>query len=136
MAKQISLDEYLNAFPQECRVEAFQCAIDTRKFEIELYWKRAAYFWIFIAGTFAVYFIIQKQMDISDTYIVACLGFLFSFIVVFCKSRKRCLEKELGTPCGPSGGRNHRATVQDSSQSRCLPVLAPGWAVFVFGAEN
>ena len=30
--------------------------MDIRKFEIDLYWKRAAYFWAFIAATFAGYF--------------------------------------------------------------------------------
>ena len=28
-----------------------ECAVDTRKFEIEHYWKYAAYFWAFIAST-------------------------------------------------------------------------------------
>ena len=32
-------------------------ALDIRKFEIDLYWKRAAYFWTFIAAAFGAYFL-------------------------------------------------------------------------------
>jgi len=35
---------------------AFDQVSDIRKFEIELYWKRAAYFWALIAVAFAGYF--------------------------------------------------------------------------------
>jgi hypothetical protein len=34
-------------------------ALDIRKFEIELYWKRATYFWTFIGATFAAYGAVQ-----------------------------------------------------------------------------
>ena len=33
--------------------KTFQNALDIRKFEIELYWKRTTYFWAFIASSFA-----------------------------------------------------------------------------------
>jgi len=35
--------------------DALEIALATRKFEIELYWKRATYFWAFIATTFGGY---------------------------------------------------------------------------------
>ncbi|MCM3904811.1 MAG: hypothetical protein ND866_24200 [Pyrinomonadaceae bacterium] len=35
---------------------AFNKAWETRNFEIELYWKRATYFWAFIASAFVGYF--------------------------------------------------------------------------------
>lgn len=35
--------------------EAYKIAMDVRKFEIELYWKRAAYFWAFIVVAFGAY---------------------------------------------------------------------------------
>ncbi|QNR68913.1 hypothetical protein IAQ67_07740 [Paenibacillus peoriae] len=65
-------------------------ALDIRKFEIDLYWKRATYFWAFIAATFAGYFLlISKYSEGGDTsgnefywrqiLIVCVLGFLFSF---------------------------------------------------------
>lgn len=34
---------------------ALALALDIRKFEIDLYWKRATYFWAFIAAAFAGY---------------------------------------------------------------------------------
>lgn len=58
-------------------------ALDIRKFEIELYWKRAAYFWTLIAAAFAGYFVILNAQNIDDkkflAFIVACIGFLFTF---------------------------------------------------------
>lgn len=41
-------------------IEAFKLAVDTRKFEIELYWKRATYFCAFIAMTFAGYGLVYR----------------------------------------------------------------------------
>lgn len=35
--------------------EAYKTAMDVRKFEIELYWKRATYFWTFIGLSLAAY---------------------------------------------------------------------------------
>ena len=61
--------------------EAFRVALDIRKFEIELYWKRAAYFWTFIAATLAGYLLLQQktgQDSFDATYMVTCLGFTFS----------------------------------------------------------
>ena len=37
-------EKYSQLFPKAKRKEAFRVALDVRKFEIELYWKRAAYF--------------------------------------------------------------------------------------------
>jgi hypothetical protein len=63
--------------------KALQFALDTRKFEIELYWKRATYFWTFIGATLAGYLVIQTAKDFPDkqyfSVILGCLGFLFSF---------------------------------------------------------
>jgi hypothetical protein len=48
-------DEYLAGFEgdffneKDKRYVALQTALDVRKFEIDLYWKRATYFWPFIA---------------------------------------------------------------------------------------
>ena len=48
-------EEYRNEFlaDKEIRTKALERALDIRKFEIDLYWKRAAYFWTFIAATLA-----------------------------------------------------------------------------------
>ncbi len=62
---------------------ALEHALDIRKFEIELYWKRAAYFWTLIAAAFAGYFVILSSEHLADkkflAFIVACVGFLFTF---------------------------------------------------------
>src|SRR5215472_13152802 len=61
---------------------ALDLALDIRKFEIDLYWKRASYFWTLIAGSFAGYFVVQtsKPDDVrrSLVLLVSCLGFLLS----------------------------------------------------------
>ena len=62
--------------------KALDHALDIRKFEIELYWKRAMYFWAFIGATLAGYGAVQASSietknDLS--VILACLGIVFSF---------------------------------------------------------
>ena len=46
---------------------ALKTALDVRKFEIELYWKRAAYFWAFLALTLGAYFtVFLSKIDLVD----------------------------------------------------------------------
>jgi lipopolysaccharide export LptBFGC system permease protein LptF len=79
MTEETERARYLKDFPPGCvRKEALKQALDIRKFEIELYWKRATYFWAFIAVSFAGYFALQKDGDLASIYTVSCLGFLFS----------------------------------------------------------
>jgi hypothetical protein len=66
-----------------------QFVIDTRKFEIELYWKRAAYFWAFIASAFAGYLALLARGSPSPALalvLVECLGLLFS-VAWYCVNR-------------------------------------------------
>jgi hypothetical protein len=74
---------YFKQFPSEKREKALLQALDIRKFEIDLYWKRAAYFWTLIAAAFAGYVALLSKDDFSDkefvVLVVACLGLLFSF---------------------------------------------------------
>lgn len=64
--------------------EALKQALDIRKFEIELYWKRATYFWGFLIVIFAGYFAVLGSDTIGETsklnmlLIISCIGFLFS----------------------------------------------------------
>lgn len=60
--------------------KALAQAHDIRKFEIELYWKRATYFWTIIGVAFAGYFALGRDASdrAADQSIVACLGFIFS----------------------------------------------------------
>jgi hypothetical protein len=63
----------------------FNIALDVRKFEIELYWKRATYFWTLIAVAFAGYFAIlsQDESKLPDkaffAFVVGCVGFVFTW---------------------------------------------------------
>lgn len=67
---------------------AYQTALDIRKFEIDLYWKRAAYFWAFVGAAFAAYLAILTQ-KVDETSIdpdtkpqalllATCIGLIFS----------------------------------------------------------
>jgi hypothetical protein len=63
--------------------KALEHALDIRKFEIGLYWHRAAYFWALIAGAFAGYFAILSAEHLKDkeylAYVVGCIGLLFTW---------------------------------------------------------
>ncbi|QWL81710.1 hypothetical protein HQ395_14325 [Aeromonas hydrophila] len=79
--KEISPEEYAKAFEGK-ESEALKQALDIRKFEIELYWKRATYFWTFIGATMAGFLAIQassaqNKQDLA--VILSCLGMVFSF---------------------------------------------------------
>jgi len=83
MSKPISQAEYLASFDGDKRKKAFEHALEIRKFEIDLYWKRATYFWTFIAATLAGYAAIHvstNQPAKTDLLVViSCLGVVFSF---------------------------------------------------------
>jgi hypothetical protein len=78
MGKRIQGPEaYRAAFPDsENRKCAYKLAMQIRQFEIELYWKRATYFWTLIAATFAGYFALSAK----DTRVHPGLLFLVSSI--------------------------------------------------------
>ena len=63
---------------------ALEQALDTRKFEIELYWKRSTYFWIFIAAAFGGFgAIYERAKEGSDhgpmLLLISGIGLIFSF---------------------------------------------------------
>lgn len=86
----LTQDEYLSLFPTEPkgadgksrRDRALECALDIRKFEIDLYWKRAGYFWAFIGASFAAYGATASIKDLPQrshlSVAVGVLGFVFS----------------------------------------------------------
>ena len=65
---------------------AFEKAWQIRNFEIEMYWKRANYFWAFIASTFVGYFALISSESYGkpdrfghiEVYIIICIGFVLS----------------------------------------------------------
>ena len=83
MSKVISQAEYVASFDGTKREEAFKHALDIRKFEIDLYWKRAAYFWTFIGAALAGYgavFVASGDFQKMDLLVIlSCLGVVFSF---------------------------------------------------------
>ncbi|MEC0269369.1 hypothetical protein [Paenibacillus anseongense] len=87
-------EDYLKSFrsgtdettkKDDLQFEALKFALDIRKFEIDLYWKRATYFWAFIAASFAGYFALinANSQHWKHILIVSVLGFLFSYCWYF-----------------------------------------------------
>ena len=73
--------DYQRAFEGEKKKLALAQALDIRKFEIEMYWKRATYFWTLIAATLVGYTTLQTSSLANESdylVILAALGTLFS----------------------------------------------------------
>lgn len=86
--EELTAEEYEKKFRGKEEKALIQ-ALDIRKFEIDLYWKRAAYFWTFIGATFAGFIAIEassasNKQDLA--IILANLGFVFSF-AWFCANK-------------------------------------------------
>jgi hypothetical protein len=80
--------QYLDEFPEKVRQEALKNVLDIRKFEIDLYWKRATYFWTFIAAVMAGYLALLNSSDHGSArqesqFILIVLGTLFSLCWYF-----------------------------------------------------
>jgi len=83
--------EYLSEFNKnEKATKALEFALDTRKFEITLYWQRTAYFWALIAAAFAGYFAVLSaencEQQSFNVFALASIGFVFS-LAWFCVNR-------------------------------------------------
>ena len=68
--------------PNTIQAKALDRALDIRKFEIDLYWKRASYFWTFIGAAFAGFVAVQASNSPSKTHLsvlLSCLGLVFAF---------------------------------------------------------
>lgn len=81
--ERISQSEYVESFPNGKREKALEHAMDIREFEIDLYWKRATYFWTFIGASLAGYAAVQASSTIPDksdlSVMLSCLGIVLSF---------------------------------------------------------
>jgi len=62
--------------------KALALALDVRKFEIDLYWKRATYFWAFTGAALAGYLATLTGKDLANRpqalLLVSCLGLVFA----------------------------------------------------------
>lgn len=76
-------EDYSKNFNDKQRKKALEVALDIRKFEIELFWKRATYFWIFISLIFVGYYTILDNETLSNAELykvaVSYIGLVFSF---------------------------------------------------------
>ncbi|MFA5923839.1 MAG: hypothetical protein WC856_21525 [Methylococcaceae bacterium] len=83
--------EQLIDIDRERAKRAFEMAWATRNFEIEMYWKRATYFWAFIASTFVGYFALIASENYNkpdrfnhiEVYLLICIGFVLSVAWLF-----------------------------------------------------
>lgn len=79
------MDKLVNICPDKAE-KAFEKAWATRNFEIEMYWKRATYFWAFIASIFVGYFALissenyvkYDRFNHVEVYFLICIGFVLS----------------------------------------------------------
>ncbi len=81
MAKRItSAADYESIFCEsERQKRALEYALDIRKFEIDLYWRRATYFWTLIAATFAGYLALAgASTKPLLLFLISCLGLVLS----------------------------------------------------------
>jgi len=87
MEKKLSKKQYYHQYKDKKgstskvskREKALERAWKNRDFEIELYWKRATYFWAFTAATFTGYFLVLKEVKPDYLELVlASMGFIFS----------------------------------------------------------
>lgn len=79
----LDYQQYKNEFSGSKREKALERAWKNRDFEIELYWKRATYFWTFLVATFAGYFVVISREEVSTKFpqaelVVTSLGLIFS----------------------------------------------------------
>jgi hypothetical protein len=131
---EIGRNDYLSRFPEDKRCAALQEARENRKFEIEMYWKRATYFWAFIAAAFAGYFFIQdKSNSQTISFVTACLGFIFSLAWYFVNRGSKYWQQnwELHVDLLEDGisGPIYKTVVQPSMFSFCQPSGAYPFSV-------
>jgi hypothetical protein len=65
------------------KAKALSVALDIRKFEIGLYWKRAAYFWIFTGAALAAHLKALSGNDSEVLLLTSCIGFVFALAWYF-----------------------------------------------------
>jgi len=63
---------------KEMHKQRFQVSLETRKFEIELFWKRSLFFWGFIAAAFVGFATTYKE-HIGLSIVIAGFGMVCSF---------------------------------------------------------
>jgi hypothetical protein len=96
---------------------ALKRALDIRKFEIDLYWKRASYFWTFIAAALAGFVVIQASTSLNKEFpsVLLCnLGLVFSIA---------WLAANRGSKHWQENWENHVDLLEDSIQGPLYKVV-------------
>ncbi|CAL2062071.1 hypothetical protein [Tenacibaculum sp. 190524A05c] len=92
----ISENEYIDIFirgktPEQIKA-TYDKAWETKNFEIELYWKRTNYFWVFQIASFTGYFTIigtdAYTLNPQILYLIVCIGFITGPLYKFVTSPK------------------------------------------------
>jgi len=80
MPRQIDQNTYHEQFRAHAET-ALEKALDIRKFEIDLYWKRATYFWLLNGAAFVGYITAANNKPSHDDLLVmiSCIGLVLSF---------------------------------------------------------
>jgi hypothetical protein len=92
MTERLNSTDYERVFPRdsEKRKEAHRLALEIRKFEIDLYWRRATYFWTLIGASLVAYAGAQALKDPAVSrdlsVFVSCFGLVVSF-AWYCANR-------------------------------------------------
>lgn len=92
MTERLDRADYQRAFPAHSkkRKEAHHLALEIRKFEIELYWRRATYFWTLIGASLVAYggaqALNKPQVSRDLSVFISCFGLVVSF-AWYCANR-------------------------------------------------
>ena len=80
--KRFGINKYSRK-PTDRHLRAFSQVADIRKFEIDMYWKRASYFWTIIAVTFTGFFALSATNDFPykniSLLLLSSMGMVFTF---------------------------------------------------------
>lgn len=137
-----SKEEYLKEFTGKIRQEAIKSVLDIRKFEIDMYWKRAAYFWTFIGASMVGYLALlnvpssdpQRQ---KSEFILIILGVLFSMCWYFVNRGSKFWqlnwEKHLDVMEDDIIGPLYKTTISKGYYNRRLHVF---WGPYPFSVSK
>jgi hypothetical protein len=134
-------DEYMKPYKWDLpkRKAALKNAFDTRKFEIDLYWKRTAYFWVFISAIFIAYYQVITSHDLCSPkkeifpLALAALG-VFVSCCWFCVNKgskywQENWEKHVALLEDDIIGPLHKTTLNESNDCSCCVLKAKRFSV-------
>ena len=118
--------------------KAYDMAADIRKFEIELFWKRATFFWAFITAIYVAYFQVLTQIHHNEhgyisLVVLAALGLFFcvSWLLSSKGSKhwQENWEEHLNILEDDVTGPLYKTYLAEKSYSLSKIAIYAGWAV-------